>query len=689
MNRRELLKNSGLGLIGINISNEILASVLQGKESEKYSPVQRYPRMVHRYFMEQVQKAEEKSLKFKLSLKTKEDAENYQKITRKKIQASFGPFPEKTPLNPRITKTTLRDGYQIENIIFESRPDFPVTANLYMPTNRNQKIPGVIGTCGHSLTGKGEKAYQSFAQGLARQGYACLIYDPIGQGERIQYADEHLKSRIGVGVREHLHAGNQQFLVGEFLGLWRAWDGIRALDYLLSRDEIDPNHIGVTGNSGGGTMTTWLCGLEDRWTMGAPSCFVTTFRRNMQNELPADTEQCPPKAIELGLDHDDFIAMMAPNPVVILAKEKDYFDVRGSLEAYHRLKHLYKLLGAEENVSIFIGPTTHGFSIENREAMYRCFNKATGVSNMTKEPELKIESIETLTCSPKGQVASLKPRTIYSFTKEKSQQLANNRGEVSGEKLIKSINKTLKLQSLPGKINYRIPRAKSIASYPRKYVSNYLVETEKGIDAVVYRLRNEMVYSRPQANSEQALLYISDLSSDSELREDQFIREIVKTNTEADFYSCDVRGIGDSKPNTCGGADSYFSAYGNDFFYSIYAQMLNRPYVGQRTFDVLVVLKWLEEIGYKNIHLIGKGWGALPATFASVLSSSVNQVTLKNPLTSYTDIAESEIYHWPLSSLLMGVLEEFDLPDCYRELKKKNLTLIDPAGANVKLANHG
>ena len=107
-------------------------------------------------------------------------------------------------------------------------------------------------------------------------------------------------------MREHIYAGNQQFLVGEFFGAWRAWDGIRALDYLLTRPEVDPKHVGITGNSGGGTMTTWLCGVEPRWTMAAPSCFVTTFRRNLENELPADTEQCPPRVLALGLDHCGF-----------------------------------------------------------------------------------------------------------------------------------------------------------------------------------------------------------------------------------------------------------------------------------------------------------------------------------------------------------------------------------------------
>ena len=80
--------------------------------------------------------------------------------------------------------------------------------------------------------------------------------------------------------------------------------------------------------------------------MAAPGCFITTFRRNIENELPQDPEQYPSKAISLGLDHDDFLAAMAPKPVIILAKEKDYFDVRGAEESFARLKRLYRLLGA-------------------------------------------------------------------------------------------------------------------------------------------------------------------------------------------------------------------------------------------------------------------------------------------------------------------------------------------------------
>ena len=85
--------------------------------------------------------------------------------------------------------------------------------------------------------------------------------------------------------------------------------------------------------------------------------------------------------------------------------------------------------------------------------------------------------------------------------------------------------------------------------------------------------------------------------------------------------------------------------------------MLDRPYVGQKTFDVLRVLDWLGDVGHKEVHLVAKGWGTIPATFAALLSDAVTQVTLKNALTSYADVAESENYAWPLSSFVPGVLE--------------------------------
>jgi len=677
-----LVKRLSLGLLALTF----LAFGTARGQGRKYEPLNRFPHMVQEYFVDQVRVLEAEADQRRGGLSTRQEAEAYVRQVQEKIQRSFGPWPEKTPLKPRITGVVERDQYRIENVIFESRPGFLVTANLYIPKSRDFPLPGVVGTCGHSTNGKAAEAYQSFAQGLARQGYVVLIYDPLGQGERLQYPNDQLKSEIGVGVQEHLYAGNQQFLVGEFIGSWRAWDGIRALDYLLTRKEVDPKQIGVTGNSGGGTMTTWLCGVERRWTMGAPSCFVTTFRRNLENELPADTEQCPPDALALGLDHSDFLAAMAPKPVIILGKEKDFFDIRGTEEAYGRLQRLYRLLDAEDNIGFFAGPTAHGYSQENREAMYRWFNAVTKVSDAQSEPNLIIEKDETLWCTPNGQVCELGSRPIYSYTREISQELAKQRKtNWTAQELARSVRDVLALpesqeRNVP---DYRILRNWRSRGYPLPRWTAYAVETEPGILALVYRLGREQLLSRPQAKTKRAVLYVSQLSADEELRTEPMIGELLEAEPDATLYTVDVRGIGESRPDTCG-EDSFFQAYGCDFFYSIHSIMLGRPYAGQRTLDVLRVLDWLKDVGYDEIHLAARGWGAIPATFAAVLSDDVTQVTLKNAPTSYTEIAESKNYAWPLAVLVPDILKVFDLPDCYRVLEAKQLRQVDSLGPTLQ-----
>ncbi len=683
LNRRQWLRLAGWHALALGLGDCGVgrAVAVEQQPAVSLAPLNRFPRMVQEYTVERVRAAEQAGLKARAALKTRADAERYVKEVQQKIRLCFGPFPARTPLNPRITGTVARDGYKIEKVLFESRPHFLVTANLYVPTGKKLPLPGVVGSCGHSTNGKAAEAYQAFAQGLARMGYVVLIFDPISQGERLQYGHLEDRQRPRPGVGEHLHGGNQQFLVGDFFGSWRAWDGIRALDYLLSRPEVDPRQVGITGNSGGGTMTTWLCGLEQRWSMAGPSCFVTTFRRNVENELPADTEQCPPRALALHLDHDDFLAALAPKPVILLAKERDFFDVRGSEEAYQRLRRLYALLGAEDNIKLFVGPTDHGYSQENREAMYQWFNRATGVSDARTEPRLTIEKDETLWCTPSGQVAELKSRTVFSFTREKSMGLAGKRARLSENDLKKAVAAKLKLPDRAGVPDYRILRALGGRRYPKPHATTYAVETERGVFALVYRLSQQRHDARPPRDPSRAILYIAHHSSDAELRDEPLIAELLQGEPKSVFYTCDVRGIGESRPDTCG-QNQFLTPYGNDYFYAIHSIMLDSPYLGQRTFDVLRVLDWLKSVGHREIHLVGRGWGSLPGTFAALLEEAVVQITLKNALTSYREVAESETYSWPLSSLVPGVLEAFDLPDCYQALQGKKLRQIEPWGPN-------
>jgi cephalosporin-C deacetylase-like acetyl esterase len=685
LSRRQMLYALSIGGAGAAFDWHVPADAAQAASAAGTPPLaalNRFPRMVQEFFVTRENALHQQRLERLAALKTKADAEAYVQAVRGKIRESFGPFPEKTPLNARVTKVVEREAYRIENVLFESRPGFLVSANLYIPKGRRFPLPGVVGSCGHSANGKAIDTYQSFCQGLARLGYVVLIFDPIGQGERMQYVDANWKPIRGTGTAEHNYAGIQQILVDERFCTWRAWDAVRALDYLVTRKEVDPRHLGITGNSGGGTMTTWLCGLDDRWTMAAPSCFVTELRRNMENELGADLEQIPPRALALGLDHEDFLAALAPKPVIILAKEKDYFDARGNEAAYERLKQLYRLLGAEDNVAYFIGPTYHGYSQENREAMYRWFNRCTGISDARTEPKLVLEKDETLWCTPHGQVAALRSKPIHDFTREKSKVLASTRtqrGTLDAAALGRTVAQTLRLPERSGVPEFRILRPLPDRKYPIRHALPYMVETDRGVHALVYRLTREPLLSRPPRETKKAILYVSDQSADAELRSEQLVRELMEADPEAAFHTCDVRGIGESTPQTTSLNNQ--DEYNTDYFYSSHGLLLDYPYIGQRTFDVLRVLDWLAAWDYDQLHLAARGQGAAPAAFAALLSPHVTRVTLKHPPASYTEIAESPDYNWPLSALPPGVLAGFDLPDCYRALQAKHLRLLEPLGA--------
>ena len=174
--------------------------------------------------------------------------------------------------------------------------------------------------------------------------------------------------------------------------------------------------------------------------------------------------------------------------------------------------------------------------------------------------------------------------------------------------------------------------------------------------------------------------YVAHQSTDAELREEPLIKEIIQLEPDAAIYGCDVRGVGDSQPNT------FVPGLGGDYCYSMHGVMLDYPYAGQKTHDLLRVIEWLAQWGHGEVHVVAKGWGTVPATFAAVLAKSVTRVTLKHALTSFGDIAESEDYKWPVSSFVPGCLKTFDLPDCYEALAAKRLRRISSWNAQARVS---
>lgn len=637
-----------------------------------------YPHMVQEYYVEKIRKLSLERDQKRGEIRTRNDVLKLKTIVRAKLAQSFGKLPEKTPLKARITGRIERQKYAIEKIVFESRPSLFVTANLYIPKNIKEKVPCVLGACGHSPIGKAEPNYQFYAQGLVTKGYLVLIYDPFSQGERIQYPGKEGLAQPKGCCEEHSMMGNQMSLIGEFFGKWRLWDGIRALDYLLSRPEADPTRVGVTGNSGGGTLTTYLNAFDGRFTMAAPSCFITTYLCNLENEIPADSEQIPPNIIKYGLDMADFFVAQIPRPVILLGQNNDQFDRRGLTKTYEELKRLYAIMGAGKNIELFIGPRGHGYFLENREAMYAFFNKHSGIKADSRECKTVAEPPKRLFAAPGGQAHKMSGRRVFDFTKEQAAKINLARKRVPLAILQKMICEVLAISDHPIIPHYRVLRQRGKDAGKYAFHSSFAVETEPGIQAILHLFDNQPYWYLPKFNNVQ--LYIPHLSSQEDIVSGAWLHD------RKTLLALDVRGMGQTTALTCAN-DNFFAPHGNDYLYASYANMSGKPYLGRRVHDLIMTLDLLRGQGCKEVHLMGRGLGAIIAAFAAVLHPLVKKITLKNTLLSYYELTQAPVQSWPFSAMPNDILHYFDLPDCYRALAGKHLKIISPWNSQMQVWN--
>ncbi|MBP5320832.1 MAG: prolyl oligopeptidase family serine peptidase [Kiritimatiellae bacterium] len=295
---------------------------------------------------------------------TKEAVAARQADVRMKTLAAIGGFPEKTPLNAQVTGTVKKDGYVVEKILFESLPKHYVTAHLFLPDDPAYKppYPGVVSPCGHSGTGKLAPWYQRVGVTGAKLGLATLVVDPIDQGERRQ----HPKCPISVGG--HNCIGYRANLLGWNVARFRVWDGIRACDYLASRPDVDPQRLGVTGLSGGGTLSSYLNALDGRYRAGSPAGFISTVRDVYDNLGPQDAEQVIFGQAGIGFNHLGIVALRAPSPTMVVTTHGDYFPFMGSLDTFENLRKIYGVFGAGDRVELMETSGPHHWYESTRHA---------------------------------------------------------------------------------------------------------------------------------------------------------------------------------------------------------------------------------------------------------------------------------------------------------------------------------
>lgn len=361
---------------------------------------------------------------------------------------AVGGLPEKRcPLNAKTVAIVKRDGYIVEKVLFESWPGVHVPANFFLPDDPKFKAPypAVLLACGHSVNGKGAGIYQRGCVLAAKAGMACLIYDPFDQGERMQGK--------GGNVHAHNRAGALAALLGVSMARFRIWDGMRALDYLESRPEVDASRMGVMGQSGGGTMSSLLMATEPRLKAACPSCYISTYSASAGNIGPGDAEQNTFGQFAIGVNNASFALMQSPLAVRFQFCHSDYFPFKGSLVTFALVKDVAAKFGFAERYGMTDVDGGHGWKESTRtssvEWMRRwlCDDKSAFKHDLegyraldrTFDPkgnDMGVCNGGELVC-PGGKVLNIPgERTIYDLIREEyANALAARKGKVSADEV--------------------------------------------------------------------------------------------------------------------------------------------------------------------------------------------------------------------------------------------------------------
>ena len=365
---------------------------------------------------------------------------------RGKMAARIGGFPERTPLNAKVTGVVRRNGYSVEKILFESRPGMFVTANLYLPDESRFKAPhpAAILACGHSRVGKHSPKYRRIALLAAKSGVAVLVVDPLGQGERVQSPEED--ANADSPMASHLRIGVGATLLGRNLAAFEIWDAMRALDYLDTRTDVRHDGYGAMGNSGGGTQSVMLSALDARVKATATSCYLSNLREQTRWRLLADSEQLIFGQLADGFNHAAY-PLLGGNPVLMLGRSDDMIPYSGTLATARLLRQVGRNLGRAEWYDFTSSPGPHGY---NEQLMRRSVDflvcRLRGETAVFDEPEFDAAKLDFGPDEqdgwvvPGGRVQDIDGfKSVYSYLQEELDAALSNRVELARQELAKIV----------------------------------------------------------------------------------------------------------------------------------------------------------------------------------------------------------------------------------------------------------
>lgn len=601
-------------------------------------------------------------------LQSAEDWQRRQRQAYETLLDIVGPFPERTPLNARVTGVVTKQDYRVEKIVFESMPEYYVTAALFIPNHLTEKHPAILNVIGHSTASFRRDIYQVVILNLVKKGFIVLAMDPYGQGERIDYFDaEKGASTVGGSTAIHSYIGNQMFLTGVSLGRYFAWDGIRAIDYLLTRDEVDPERIGVTGLSGGGTQTSYISIFDDRVKAAAPSCYITGFRRLLESIGPQDAEQNFYHAVARGLTHADFLEVRAPRPTLIVATTRDFFSIQGARETYAEANKAYAAMGHEDHMLLSEDDYEHGFTVKNRQATYAFFQRFLDLPGDAADEPVEALSAEELNVTPTGQLAtSFKGRTLFDVHKVTADRLAADleASRLQTDRHLQQVQRDAKTLS-----GFKpVERAGDVVFRGRYQRQGYTVErlALAGEGDTIIPL---LAFVPEGHGPHPAVLWLHADGKEADAAPGGAIEKWVRRGRLV--LAPDVLGVGESR-NTV--IDYPFAAhYG--------AILVGRSLPGLQAGDIVRVVRYArqrEDVDSQGIIALARGMLCPALLHAAAFESGICGIVLERPLLSYHLVAAHRFYKYDMHATVAGALTAYDLPDLMACCAPRRLVIIDP-----------
>ncbi|MBW7995148.1 MAG: prolyl oligopeptidase family serine peptidase [Candidatus Glassbacteria bacterium] len=603
-------------------------------------------------------------------LKTGEQWRRRQGYILKTMEKMVGTFPPKTPLNPRITGIVERDGYRIEKVIFESMPRFYITGCLFIPEGAEEKRPAILNAIGHSPQAFRRDVYQVLILNLVKKGFIVFAIDPLGQGERLQYYDpEKKETLIGPGnpTVEHSYCGNQCFIAGNALARYWTWDCIRAIDYLVTRSEVDPERIGMTGCSGGGTQTAYASALDRRVKAAAPSCYLTSARRLLEFVGPQDAEHNFYRGIVDGVTSAELHVLRAPLPTLLVATTRDYYSIQGARETFREVKKAYQALGKPENLEMAEDDSEHGFTRKNNESIYAFFQKHLDWPGSSKEEEVQVLEEEELNITPTGMLSTyLEGETVFSINKRETEELiialAESRKDLSGH--LEKVRRNARELS-----GYIAPKPEKEPVYRGRYSrGNYTIEKWALYGEGDYMIPLLLFVPAGQQSEFPALIYLHPEGKAAEAEPGGRIEQLV--NMGFVVAAADLIGTGETATRQSRRAREVAA---------FTALLVGRSIVGIQAGDVSRVanfLKHRDDVSRESIGAVGFGELCPALLHAAAFDKSIGPVALVDPLVSYRSLVVNRFYEYDFFSAVAAALTAYDLPDLAGCIAPRKLLML-------------